>query len=166
MESEGAKRSGWMKFQGFPATTYFQGINSLTGLLKKLGIGEAKRNPQLPRTSMRLSMMISTIAEALSDKDLLRPLFEDKETGLIAESWQNWFSILAMINGDKLTDKQLALYQKLSGNSYYVPIERKEIWLSAARRSGKSYFISGLVSASALLLYANDKLRRANRFSR
>ena len=104
--------------------------------------------------------MISTIAEALSDKDLLRPLFENKETGLIAESWQNWFSILKMINGEDLNEKELALYKKLSGNSYYVPIERKEIWLSIARRSGKSYFISGLVSASALLLYANDKLRR------
>lgn len=104
--------------------------------------------------------MINSITEVLSDKDLLRPLFEDKETGLIAESWQNWFSILAMINGDNLNDGQRALYKKLSGNSYYVPIERKDVYLAIARRSGKSYFISGLVSAAALLLYANDKLRR------
>ena len=95
--------------------------------------------------------METDIYQVLTSPKLFLHLLNEKGGSL--ETWFVWLTILKICEGLPLeTEKELELYQTLTGNtSPYKPYRKERIFLCCGRRGGKSKFVSLLAGAIALL---------------
>jgi len=95
-------------------------------------------------------MEIVNIVDAISDKDLFRPLFKD------LGSWWAWIVFLKSLYGLRLTAGEQELYQNCTGRKKVSKKGFKEAYAICGRRGGKS-FISALIAIYTALFSGLEK---------
>lgn len=82
---------------------------------------------------------MTTINEAIEDKNLFGPLFKNPNT------WTNWKAALKAFFGLPMNKEELAVYQRYTARKSAPENQFKEIFVIAGRRAGKS-FISAIIA--------------------
>ena len=89
-------------------------------------------------------MATPTIIQAISDKDLFRPVFRSLKT------WNAWFVLLKALFALPMDNEELDLYRKCTGRKQAPERAFRELWAVVGRRGGKSFIMSVIAVFLAL----------------